>query len=134
MNENDKKILQLKDEIKKKNALIKKTKFNPITNCVLILHGSNYNLNVIPIDTILYLMASLNALKIALKEIAPEEELNLGNYSVDEWLTDLKSRLQVLQISKEIKKLAELEAKLQLLLTNETQVSLALKDIEDNLK
>ena len=134
MNDNDKKILQLKEEIKKKKALIKKTKFDPITNCNLKFQETSFNLHVITEETVLYLIASLNALKRGLEDLIPEEDLKLSGYSIQDWLTDLLSKYQSLKITNEVKKLASLENKLQSLLTNETQINLELKDIENTLK
>ena len=59
-----------------------------------------------------------------------EDEYIMSGFSVDEWITDIKLKLEILQYEEEDRKLKLLENKLHILLSNEKQVSLAIEEIE----
>lgn len=131
---NDKVILDLKKEIEaKKKLLAKNSKFNPITNCSLKFENLTYNLHVINKQTILYLVAKLTALKTALYLQLPDETLEIDGFSVDDWLTDLINKFNLVNVSIEKEKLTRLENQLHSLLTTETKVELELDDIKKQI-
>ena len=59
-----------------------------------------------------------------------EDEYIMSGFSVDEWITDIKLKLEILRYEEEDRKLKVLEQKLHVLLSNEKQVSLAIEEIE----
>ena len=61
MSKNDDRILELKKQIEeKKTTLTKKNaKFSPETNCILILDGTTYNLNVLNNESLTFLKIKL---------------------------------------------------------------------------
>ena len=132
--ENDVKILALKEEIeKKKKQLTSGIKFSPVTNCSIALDGVRHNLHVETKDGLLLLIAKLNGLKKSLAEVMPSEQLVIEGYSVDDWLTDLVAKFNVLNISKERERLQKLESKLHNLLSVDKKVELEIEDLKDQI-
>lgn len=127
---NDNAILALKAKIEEKKKLIKKSeKFTPITNCSLLLNGERFNLNVLGKDSLVFLGSSLQAIKNASLELFPEEDLIISGFTVDQWLTDIKSKFSNITIKLEENKLKALEDRLHNLLSTDKKVELELGDI-----
>ena len=58
---NDERVLQLKQVIDKKKSELKGSKrFTPLTNCVLDLEEQKYNLNVLQLDDLQFLLVKFN--------------------------------------------------------------------------
>ena len=62
MSKNDDRILELKKQVedKKKELASKKTRFVPITNCILEMDGMTLNLNVLSESALILLWIRLN--------------------------------------------------------------------------
>lgn len=134
-NNNDKRILALREKIaEKKKELGKVKRFNPITNCSLELDGSRYNLNVINMKQATTLLIKLNMYKRSAEDLDLFTELIISGYSVEDWMTDVKQVLDILHKKEEEKKLREMESKLEQLLSEEKKVALELDDIDAFLK
>lgn len=135
--ENDKKVLELKNKIKEKKALLNKgKKFSPTTNASLILPQFDkvYNLHTLDIDTCRLLLVHLNTYKMSAKDLNLDGPLVISNYNVDLWIEDLRSRMENLSIKSEEQKLHNLEKKLEQLLSEDKRTQLELDSIEDLLK
>ncbi len=129
--QNDKIILNLKNEIEiKKKSLNKAKKFSPITNCSIELFEKRFNLNVLDKSQLLYLISHLNALKSSLYSLYPNETLMISSFSIDEWLTDLQSKFEYLNIKIEEDRLKTLEDKLHNLLSVDTKVGLEIEGLK----
>lgn len=134
-NNNDKKILELKTQIKeKKNKIGKSQKFTPITNCSIEIDGVRYNIQVLTKEQIISLMVKLNAYTISAKELELLSDYNISGYNVSDWINDLKSKLDFLNRREEEQKLKSMESKLDLLLSNDKKVELEIGEIESMLK
>lgn len=134
MKTNDKVILDLKKKVEEKKKLLKSTeRFNPKTNCALRFNGENYNLNVIEKPTILLLLAKFHSLNVALRDIYPEETLEISGYSISTWIEDLKSRFNTLNRRMEEDRLKVLEDKLHNLLSVDTKIELEIENLKSQI-
>lgn len=134
-NVNDQKILELKKQIEEKKKKIGNSrKFSPITNCSIEVDGTRYNIQVLTKEQIISLMVKLNAYAISAKELEVLNDFRISGYSAMDWINDLKSKLDFLCRKEEESKLKALEAKLNLLLSNEKKVELEIGEIESMLK
>jgi len=130
-NTNDEKILQLKAQIKEKKSKLKgKKRFTPVTNCSLELRGIRYNLNVSNKEQLTTLLLELNLFKMSAIDLDLEDEYVVSGFSIDEWIKDIKAKLEIIKYEEEDRKLKLLENKLHVLLSSEKQVSLAIEEIE----
>lgn len=142
-NKNDEKILELKKVIQeKKDKLGKIGKFIPETNCSLALDGVQYNLNVLGNNRegLIQLLVKLTSLVITARLFTKEKDgfdvtdYNISGYNIEDWIKDVKSKLDILSKKDEEKSLVLLEAKLEKMLSDEKQVELELDSIANLLK
>ena len=132
MNNNDIKILELKNKIEDKRNSIKELKrFNPITNCILILREESYNLNVQDKQQLINLLVELNSLYLSYKNLDIEDEYLLNGFSLEDWISDIKQKIDIINIKAETKKLNELETKLNNMLSQDKKTEMELNDIEN---
>ena len=128
---NDEKIMLLKSQIaEKKKGLKGKKKFSPLTNCSIELDGVRLNLQVLNREGLTHLLVKLNSYLLSAVDLGLDEEYVISGYVIDQWITDIKLKLEILKYEEEDRKLKLLESKLHVLLSNERQVSLAIEEIE----
>jgi hypothetical protein len=134
-NNNDDKILLLKKQIEEKKAKIGKSqRFTPATNCILNFEGNNYNLNVLNTrDQVIPLLVKLNAYAISAEELGLSEQYSISGYNIEDWVEDLKLRLDFIGVKEEVAKLKAMEAKLDQLLSNDKKIELELEEIANSL-
>lgn len=131
---NDKIILTLKAEIEKKKEQLKKvSKFSPITNCSLELDGVRFNLNAISLEQLYQIMVKVNTYKLSAEDLGIEKETKFSGYILEDWLTDLKSRLSILGMKEEETKLKKMEQRLHELLSTDKKVELEIDAIMKDL-
>ncbi len=121
---NDERIMQLKQQIeKKRNELTEhNSKFVPITNCLLVLDKVTYNLHV---ESSEMLLIKLNMIAMSAKDLDIDtSKLIISGYSLNDWITDVKSNLEVQRYKKEKSDLNALEKKLTALLSEDKQTEL----------
>ena len=134
-NINDEKIMALKSQIQeKKKSLKTKKRFTPITNCNLELDGVRYNIQVPNKEILTTLLVKLNMYRLSVVDLGLEDEYIISGYNVNEWITDVKLKLEILKYEEEDRKLKRLELQLENLLSNEKKVSLAIDEIEELIK
>lgn len=124
---NDERVLQLKQVIDKKRSELKELRFIPITNCVLDLEGHKYNLNVLQFDDLQLLYVRLNMYLVSAKNLGIN--LKISGYSLEDWIADIKSKLEVFEYKKKEAELKTLEAKLDKMLSDEKKTELELDEI-----
>lgn len=128
MSKNDERILQLKEIIDKKKAELKSIKrFTPLTNCVLDLDGQKYNLNVLQLNDLQLLLVRLNMYLISAKDL--HINLEIAGYNIAEWVTDIKSKIEIFEYKKKESELKSLETKLGKMLSDEKKTELELDEI-----
>lgn len=134
-NVNDIKIMELKKQIEDKKGKLNNTgKFVPVTNCSLELDGQRYNIQVLQKEQLIQLMIKINLYLISAKDLKLEEDYIISGYKVEDWITDMKAKLNILSKKDEERKLKVMEEKLDKLLSDEKKTELELNDIEAFLK
>lgn len=133
-NLNDSKILKLKEQIKiKKEKLDKVKRFSPITNCILELDGQKYNIQVLNRQQVISLLVKLNCYKLSAEDLKLLYEFEISGYKLNDWINDLKSKMEILSMRDEESKLKQMELKLDKLLSEDKKVELELSEIESML-
>lgn len=133
-NINDSKILKLKEQIKiKKEKLNKIKKFSPTTNCILDLDGEKCNIQVLNRQQVINLLVKLNCYRISAEELELLNDYEISGYKLNDWIGDLKSKLDLISMREEEFKLKQMELKLDKLLSEDKKVELELSEIESML-
>ena len=126
---NDDRIMTLKKIIEKKRDELPKnsTRFNPITNCLLVLDKVTYNLHV---DDNKLLLLRLNMMVMSANDLNMDtSKIMISGYSLDDWITDLKANIEVQQYKEKKKELDNLEKQLTNLLSDDKQIELKIDEI-----
>lgn len=127
---NDERVLQLKQVIDKKKSELKGSKkFAPLTNCVLDLEGQKYNLNVLQFDDLQLLLVRLNMYLMSAKDLGISLEIEISGYNIEEWITDIRCKIEIFEYKKKEAELKTLEAKLDKMLSDEKKTELELDEI-----
>ena len=129
-NKNDDRIMGLKQRIAAKTAELddKPNKFVPITNCSLTLNRDTYNIRA---ESSVLLLVQLNAWRLSAIDlgIAPET-IVISGFSLTDWITDVKSCLDVMMTKTEKRRLDAMTKQLNALLSDDKQTELKIDDIE----
>lgn len=135
MSKNDDRILELKKQVedKKKEIASKKTRFVPVTNCILEMDGSALNLNVLSESALFFLMVRLNSYRMSAADLGLDK-FEISGYDLNDWITDVKARLEVIATKIEENNLKAMEAKLDKLLSEDKKTELELDSIAELLK
>lgn len=133
MNSNDEKIIALKEKINKKKEELSKSsgRFMPTTNCSIEFRGARYNINTFNSDQCVNMMVELNALRMSAENLGVT--LEISGYNVEDWISDIKNKLAVLSIKNEEKKLKQMEAQLEKLLSEDKKTELEIERIAQSL-
>lgn len=127
---NDDRIMQLKEQIEKKReelAASNTSRFIPITNCLLVIDKTTYNLHV---DSSELLLIKLNSMRLSAKDLGIDtSKLMISGYSLDNWITDVKNNLSIQNYRTEKKKLDSLEKQLTALLSDDKQTELQIDQL-----
>lgn len=134
MSKNDDRILELKKQIKTKEEELakKKAKFIAVTNCILIFENENYNINVLNEEQLILLATRINLYIMSAKELKLALP-KFNGFELEDWITDIKNKLEVLAYKKEERELKEFQKKLDKLLSDEKRVELELDEIAASL-
>lgn len=135
MSKNDDRILELKKQVEdKKNELAsKKTRFVPITNCILEMDGMTLNLNVLSESALILLWIRLNTYRMSAADLGLHK-FEISGYDLEDWITDVKARLEVIATKREENDLKAMETKLDKLLSEDKKTELELDSIAELLK
>lgn len=136
----DDQIRQLYFTVKQKKAEVEAATAKPqwLTNCVfrfeLDQNSKAYNIQVADENTIVqiagFLMNQRELHQKGLAALALEEApFTWGGYSLEDWLTDLKTRVSRLRLSDKKQELATLEKRLKKILPPELERQLELEEI-----
>jgi len=131
---NDQRIMLLKKQIESKKAqLSKSTRFSPVTNCSLEVDAVRYNIQVLARPDLISIMIKLNSYVLSAKDLGVLDEYVISGYKVEDWITDIKSRIAILSRKAEENNLKLMEDKLLKLLSDGKKVELELNEIESML-
>lgn len=138
---NDEVAMRLIDSVREQKSLIsgaEKKKY--CTNCVLNMgDGPPINLHVVSsleeLCSILSRLLSKNHFhRLSCGELGlPITNLSFGGYDLDDWVADIKTKSEKIRIGEKKKRLAELESKLQSLVSDEKRKELELLAISKEL-
>lgn len=132
---NDQRVLEMKKQIEEKKVyLAKSQKFTPITNCSIEIDGVRYNIQVLNKEQLTMLMLKLNSIRLSAKDLELNSEVTISGYALEDWISDLKSKLDFVNRKEEENKLKAMELKLTQLLSEEKKVELEINEIESLLK
>ena len=134
MNSKDDRIIVLKNKIEEQKKKIDKSKlkFVPETNCVLDLDEKTYNLNALDYEGLSVLLVKLNMYRISQEDLG--FDLNYSGYSISDWISDIKQKIEVLETKNSIKHLDSMKASLDKLLSEDKATELKIDAIEASLK
>jgi len=139
MNKNDVVIKELLEQVEKqKNELGTKKRSSLITNGLFKSDNITININTVnDVDIILKVVANLIINRNAYYEACEvlnistdEYKFKYGRYSYDEWITDFKSRIQIIEWNKRKKKLEITQAKLSKLMSEDARTASELDAIK----
>ena len=129
MSKNDDRILELKEKIEKKKLELsdKNTRFVPVTNCIMELDGETNNLHTCDAGKLALLLVKLSLYKKEADNLGIK--LMISGYEVDDWLTDIKNKIEVMETRLEMNNLKAMEGKLDKLLSEDKKTELEIDDI-----
>ena len=133
---NDERIIELKKQIEeKKNELGKQPRFTPITTCLFDREGCRVNIHTLTsIKDINAMLVFFNTYVISAKDLEIDcAEVELGGFSVLDWMADLQSKKAVVEYAKKKEQLTQLEKKLDKLLSDDKKTELEIDAIADLL-
>lgn len=130
---NDDRIIELKKQIetKKDELKNKNVRFQPETNCILVLDGVTYNINVLPQDELRLLAIKLNLFRMSAEDLNYDISSYpvICGYTITKWLHDVNNKIDVNTYNEEKKKLNKLEKDLTALLSSEKQTELKIDEL-----
>lgn len=136
----DAKIKELFNIVQTKKAEIEKAERpNWRTNCLLTLNDKKNNIQVISDVSELVHLASELMMKssyvlAANHKFGTKVEFSHGGFSLEDWLSDIGTRITKIQITAKKKELVTMESKLNSLLSPEAKAQMELDAIEAMLK
>jgi len=131
MNKNDEQILILKERVKTKKEELKKIKkFSPITNCIIDIDGDEKktNIQVLSKDKLKLLLIKLNMYKMSAENLGIND-ISIDGYELEEWITDVKAKLNDLEKKQEEINLKNIENKLIKLLSEDKKTEIEINEI-----
>lgn len=126
---NDDNIMKLKEQIQKKKEELSSlsNRVYPKTNCMLVLDRTTFNLHV---DSSEWLLVRLNAYAMSAKDLGLDlDSVQISGFTLNQWIQDVRSFLQVQKYKEEKKKLGDLEKKLDALLSDDKRTELEINKI-----
>ena len=127
MKTSDEQILKLKEQIALKKETIKLLTDNgkPLTNLVIKVLNTTYNLNVLDKNDLLIIQGMISHI--------PSGEIYSG-FPVSSWLADIKRKIKQWEIRQESEKLSVLEKRLDKLVSKELSDKIELDNIINEMK
>jgi len=136
---NDNQIKDYRTKVEaKRSALGSKPRVNYVTNMLLPLNDSKLNLNLMNtekacIDVAQQLAMMHNAQVQANEWLGTSQSLTVGNFKVEEWVEDIRTRLSIINWDQEKQKLNAMDTKLAGLLSEDAKTANAIADIAGEL-
>ncbi len=130
MSKNDDRILELKKQVenKKKEIAKKNVKFVPETNLVIEINGIKTNINVLNKKDLESLLVILNMYRMSAVDLEMKD-FEISGYKVDQWMNDVKAKINMKTLKNEEAELKRLEEKLDKLLSEDKKTELELDSI-----
>lgn len=136
---NDQVIEAYREKVEAKRAALgNRPSVQYTTNALFPMDGRKLNLNTVGsidhcIEVARDIAMQTNAQKQANEWLGTDKVLEIGGYSVEDWISDLKARMAALEWAQGKKELDAADKKLAELLSNEAKTANAISDIVGNL-
>lgn len=122
----------------KRNELGEQPKAHYQTNAVLTIQGTKHNFNLLRttaacVDVAAQLAAYSNSYDQANKWLGTDVKLELGGYTLEQWIADLKLRTQILEWNVGKAKLDVMDQQLADLLSDDAKTAKAIANIAGEL-
>lgn len=136
---NDAQIKKFRKTVETKRAALgTKPKLGYATNASIMMDGSRINLNTLDedqcVDLVTRLLAQSHFNSEANKALGTNVKPRVGDFTVTEWIADIKLRVQLLAWESDKKKLNAMDAKLQELMSEGARTADAIADIAAQLE
>lgn len=130
MSKNDDRILELKKQVenKKKEIAKKNVKFVPETNLIIEINGQKTNINVLSEKDLNSLLVILNMYRMSSADLEMND-FEISGYKVDQWMNDVRAKINMKTLKNEEAELKRLEEKLDKLLSEDKKTELELDSI-----
>jgi hypothetical protein len=127
MNENDKKIFELKEKLKERKELLGEKPISKLrTNCNISMFGTMLNIHAMN-------EFELNILFSWLKQLN-NPELKIGEYKIKDFLSDILDKIVSMDYQKQISEIKKLESQLDNLISAETKTSIEIDKLAALIK
>lgn len=135
---NDATIKQFRAKVEaKRTALGDKPKVAYTTNALLNMDGAKINLNTLTLDQCVDMTSRLLAMthfnSEANERLGTDIKIKLGDFTADQWISDIKQRVTLLMWEAEKKRLGTLEGQLKSLMSEDAKTADALAAIAEQL-
>lgn len=137
---NDAKIAQYREALEsKRSELGEKPKLAYGTNALLELDGARINLNTLSseeecVKIASQLLSQDQLAKLANEALGTKVTLKFGDFTVTQWLADLKLRVSLIAWERKKKKLNAMDAQLKSLMSEDAKTADAIADIAKQLE
>lgn len=142
MKNNDERILKLLEDIKlKEEKIAKYKKFEPKTNCMLILDKETININTVNKENLKLLACKLASLYQGECYLIQSGYLKLdtsysiiNGFKIQTWIEDICNKIESIEIKEEKAKLKQMKSKLENMVSDDKKVEMELDLFEIMLK
>jgi len=126
---NENRILHTKNSVENY-----KPDINYKTNCHIDIDNIVEDIRWLQKEQLMFLLVKLNCHKLSAQDLGLLEEYIISGYKLEDWITDLKGKLDVVSKKDEERKLKIMENKLDKMLSDDKKIELELEDIANLLK
>lgn len=133
-------VQELIKVVQERKAEIAKTeKAKWITNCSIPFEGTRINIQTVnDVDTLIRMAGTIIGHKKVLEDgseflLGEVQKLELSGFSAEDWLKDIKTRYEKIQLASKKKELEEYESRLDKLVSPEVREQLELEAIQKGL-
>lgn len=136
---NDAQIKKFRKTVEsKRKALGSKPKLGYTTNASIMMDGARFNLNTLDenqcVDLVTRLLAQSHFNSMANEALGTDVKPKVGDFTVAEWIADIKLRVELLAWESNKKKLTAMDAKLAELMSEGARTADAIADIAAQLE
>lgn len=134
-NYNDTRNETLLKQIEARQQNLKKPVVDLRTNCMLEIGGEKQNLNIMKMEKLVTTKIMVNAWRLSAIEMGMKpDDVKISGFSISDWLHDIDNKMEVAKYREEEAALESMKGKLHKLLSEDKRTSMALDDIESQLK
>lgn len=129
------KQIQVKKQDLEKSEVVLKQSWK--TNCSINLNNVNYNIQTLKEDSVIQLMSDLLKEQFfkqkALELLERDDMIKVSNFTMEDWIFDLKKRLTTISLKKQKEQLEKMEEKLNSLVSPEKKREMEIQLLSDSI-